>query len=83
MGSGSAMRIPKSLLSLFFVICFCQEVPAQSELPRFGIGMSASTLGLGIQAATAVTAHSNLRAGFNIFSYQDSFNKDGVITRVT
>jgi hypothetical protein len=51
---------------------------AQSDLPRFGIGVSASTLGIGIQAATAVTHKSNIRAGFNIFDYNDSFSKDGV-----
>ncbi|MDP9172026.1 MAG: hypothetical protein M3N54_15520 [Acidobacteriota bacterium] len=50
----------------------------QTDLPHFGIALTASTLGAGIQAATAVTAHSNVRAGFNIFDYSHNFSKDGV-----
>lgn len=41
----------------------------QSDLPRFGIGVSIGTLGAGIQAATAVTRRSNVRGGFNYFRY--------------
>jgi len=48
------------------------------SLPHFGIGLRASTLGAGIEAATALTAKSNFRAGFNYFSYSDSLTKDGI-----
>ena len=34
-----------------------------------GVGVKVSTLGLGVEAATAVTEHSNVRAGFNGFNY--------------
>ena len=51
---------------------------AQSDMPRFGLGVTASTLGAGIQAATSVTAKSNVRVGFNIFDYNHSFTKDGI-----
>jgi hypothetical protein len=52
--------------------------PAPSELPRIGIGLKASTLGAGIEAATAVTRRSNVRVGFNAFDYSAGFNKDGI-----
>ncbi len=48
------------------------------DLPRFGIGVTGSTLGVGIQAATSVTHNSNLRVGVNGFNYTDNFSKDGV-----
>jgi hypothetical protein len=50
---------------------FCQD------LPRLGIAVKMSTLGAGIEAATAVTRRSNVRVGFNAFSYSKDFNKDG------
>jgi len=56
----------------------CVAALAQSELPHFGIGVNMSTLGAGIQAATAVTQKSNVRVGFNDFSYGRDFNKDGI-----
>jgi len=51
---------------------------AGQGLPRFGVGFKASTLGLGVDAATAVTRRSNLRAGFNAFSYSRTVTKDGI-----
>jgi hypothetical protein len=45
---------------------------ASQGLPRFGIQVNAGTLGAGIQAATAVTRRSNVRFGFNYFSYSGS-----------
>ena len=50
----------------------------QSDLPRFGVGVDLSTLGPGIEAATAVTRRSNVRLGFNDFSYSRNFTKDGI-----
>jgi hypothetical protein len=51
---------------------------ANSGSPKFGIAVSASTLGAGIQAATAVSRTDNLRVGFNYFTYSHDFNKDGI-----
>jgi hypothetical protein len=48
---------------------------AGDGLPRFGIALSAGTLGAGIQAATAVAHKSNLRFGFNYFSYSGSVTR--------
>ncbi len=44
----------------------------------FGIGLTASTLGAGVQAAVSVSKYSNVRGGFNAFNYTDNFTKDGV-----
>src|SRR5579864_1056742 len=59
--------------AVFAIACF-----GQSTLPRFGMGVKLSTLGAGIEAATAVTRRSNIRGGFNAFSYGTDFTKDGV-----
>ncbi|HUK18855.1 MAG TPA: hypothetical protein VLW65_20685 [Bryobacteraceae bacterium] len=49
------------------------------ELPKFGIAVGAGTLGAGIQAATALARHTNLRGGFNYFSFGLSgTNKDNL-----
>jgi hypothetical protein len=48
------------------------------SLPKFGLGLKVSTLGAGIEAATAVSRKSNLRVGFNYFTYSDTFTKDGI-----
>jgi hypothetical protein len=45
---------------------------AQEPLPHFGLGVSVGTLGVGVQAATAVTRSSNVRVGVNYFSYTGS-----------
>ena len=44
----------------------------------FGVGLTASTLGAGVQAAVSVSKYSNIRGGFNAFNYTDNFTKDGV-----
>jgi hypothetical protein len=54
-------------VSIFPAACF-----GQTDLPRFGLGISIGTLGAGIQAATAVTRKSNVRGAFNYFTYSDS-----------
>jgi hypothetical protein len=41
------------------------------------MGLSASTLGVGIQGAVRVTRRSNVRVGFNALNYTDNFTKDG------
>jgi len=51
---------------------------AAQGLPRFGAEVTVSTLGIGIQGATAVTSRSNVRAGFNAFNYSTDFSKDGI-----
>ena len=57
------------LASLLPSVCLAQ---IGESLPRFGIQVNAGTLGAGIQAATAVARKSNVRFGFNYFSYSGS-----------
>ena len=47
-------------------------------LPRLGVGVKASTLGVGVEVATAVSRRANLRFGFNGFGYDYTFRKDGI-----
>ena len=76
-------RSPFVFASLFLVVVALLTVcSAQTEsdkpFSRLGVGIKASLLGAGIEAATPLTARSNLRAGFNMFTYDRGFNKDGV-----
>jgi len=48
-----------------------------------GIGVKVSSLGIGGEAAVALTHRSNLRVGFNYFNYSDTFNKDGATYKGT
>src|SRR5436309_1468559 len=67
--SGGLLRF----LCLFVAIpCFAQD------LPKFGVGAKFSTLGIGIEAATAVNRQSNVRGGVNFFSYDRGFTRDGI-----
>ena len=55
-------------------------IPAkESSEGRFpiGVGIKVSTLGIGGEVAVAVTHRSNVRFGFNAFSYGHTFDKDG------
>jgi hypothetical protein len=51
---------------------------AQSSLPRFGVGFKGSSLGVGVEGAAAVTRRSNIRFGFNAFSYNRLVDKRGI-----
>ncbi|MCU1241815.1 MAG: hypothetical protein JWO71_2541 [Candidatus Acidoferrum typicum] len=50
---------------------------SEGRIP-IGIGVKVSTLGIGGEVAIAVSHRSNVRVGFNAFSYGDTFDKDGV-----
>jgi hypothetical protein len=71
-------------MSLFLAVlihpgnCSAQE-EFTKPFSRLGIAIKASSLGAGIEAATPLTSRSNLRAGFNMFSYDRGFNKDGIV----
>jgi hypothetical protein len=60
------------ILLLLASPCFSQS------LPRFGLGAKISTLGVGIEAATAVTRRTNIRGGFNFLGYDREFSKNGI-----
>jgi hypothetical protein len=50
---------------------------SEGRIP-IGVGVKVSTLGIGGEVAIAVSHRSNVRFGFNAFSYGHSFDKDGV-----
>jgi hypothetical protein len=50
---------------------------SEGRIP-IGVGVKVSTLGIGGEVAVAVSHRSNVRFGFNAFSYGDTFVKDGV-----
>jgi hypothetical protein len=53
--------------------------PGSAEGPRrIGIGAKISLLGIGGEAAVALTKRINVRGGFNFFNYSDTFSKDGI-----
>jgi hypothetical protein len=53
--------------------------PLSPEGPRrIGVGAKISLLGIGGEAAVALTKRINVRGGFNFFNYSDTFNKDGI-----
>jgi hypothetical protein len=57
------------------------EVRAQESSAPFsavGVAVKASFLGAGFEAATRITRRLNLRGGVNGFSYDRTFNKDGI-----
>jgi hypothetical protein len=70
----------RSFLLLWAAVTLASPCFGQSSepLPRFGAGVKVSTLGIGIEAATAVTRQSNVRGGFNFLNYDRVFIKDGI-----
>lgn len=51
---------------------------ASSFGPTVGIGVKGSLLGGGAEVAARVTHRTNVRAGFNMFTYSRDFNKDSI-----
>lgn len=60
------------------VLLAASSYAQDSGADRFGIGVKGSLLGGGVEATARVTHRSNVRAGFNMFSYSRGFTKDGV-----
>jgi hypothetical protein len=57
----------------------------QSSEGRFpiGVGVKVSTLGIGGEVAVSLSHRSNVRFGFNAFSYGHTFDKDGATSKGT
>ena len=51
---------------------------AKSKFPNIGVGVKVSTLGIGVEAAIPVTWSTNVRVGFNDFSYRRDFTSSGI-----
>lgn len=58
-------------------ILFLAGLFLASSFGQVGIGLSASTLGAGIQGVAGVTRKSHVRVGFNALNYSENFYKDG------
>ena len=76
--------VNRSFFLFLILICtsvlqarFCSAQDDDST-SRVGIGIKMSLLGAGVEVATPITGHSNLRAGFNAFSYDRTFHSDGI-----
>jgi hypothetical protein len=76
--------VNRSFFLFLILICtpvlqsrFC-SAQADDSTSRVGIGIKVSLLGAGVEVATPITGHSNLRAGFNAFSYDRTFHSDGI-----
>src|SRR5215470_15501413 len=75
-----------SLLLLFVLLLLPQICPAQESVvekgtahySHVGIGVTMSTLGVGIEIAKALTERSNLRTGFNMFLYSRPLDTEGI-----
>ena len=73
------MRLPSILMA--FIFCGALAFPPSTfgqELPRVGAGAKVSTLGIGFEAATAVTPRSNVRGGFNFLNYDATSSSHGI-----
>jgi hypothetical protein len=60
-----------------------EQSPAPAQTGRIlgsklGVDAKVSLLGIGFEAATPITYHTNLRLGFNTFGYSRGFTNDGV-----
>ena len=58
------------------------KAKSEGRIP-IGVGIKVSMLGIGGEVALAVTQRSNVRFGFNVFSYGHTFDKDGVTYKGT
>jgi hypothetical protein len=74
-------------VSAFFTLCailslsrcaFAQGETALKAPFGVGVGIKVSLLGAGLEAAVPIARKLNVRAGFNAFSYNRTFDKDGV-----
>jgi hypothetical protein len=69
----------KPALSLSIVAACVSLLPSLAHAQgSFGVGLTAGSLGAGLQGAVSVMKLSNIRGGFNAFSYSDTFTKDGI-----
>jgi hypothetical protein len=69
-----------ALVVLLFTAAFAQNDSPRAGLDHFTIGVAGkvSTLGLGADVAVPVASKLNIRAGFNLFGYSRSADRDGV-----
>lgn len=74
----SALAVLFTLIGPFAPSAFAQSEAAYKAPFGVGVGIKVSLLGAGFEAAVPVARKFNVRAGFNAFSYDRTFDKDGV-----
>ena len=66
------------VVSVFlFVLVAANGFAQGSEHPKLDIAFSASTLGFGANVAAPVSNRGDVRGGFNFYTYNKAFSKDG------
>ena len=82
-GSSSSSLVPElssanGLIRTIPVPSAVSELPSTRPFRSLAIGLTANTLGAGIEVATPLSRSFNLRSGFNIFSFSYPFSVDGL-----
>lgn len=77
-GRNSKPRPTRTIVIVLCVLTVALAPSASFGQTLFGVGLSASTLGIGAQGAVSVGTNADIRAGFNVFDYNDNFSKDGI-----
>jgi hypothetical protein len=63
---------------LAFAMFGVANCAAQAPMPSFAVGLKASSLGLGIEAAAGLTDSTNIRIGFNDLNIGHNLTSDGI-----
>lgn len=71
-------KILRIVLGITIANGICQAQQEAARAPHFAAGIKLSLLGIGGEVAVPITEKINVRGGFNGFSYDRNFNKDGV-----
>ncbi len=66
-----------ALVALAFTPAAFAQVKIQSR-PKLDVSFSVSSLGLGVQAARPLPHRSDIRGGFNFYTYNTDLSDDGV-----
>jgi len=71
-------RLLRVVIGIVIANGICQAQQEAARTPHFAAGIKLSLLGIGGEVAVPITEKMDIRAGFNGFSYDRNFDKDGV-----
>src|ERR1051326_7064317 len=66
------------VLGITIATGICQAQQEAARTPHFAAGIKLSLLGIGGEVAVPITDKMDIRGGFNGFSYDRNFDKDGI-----
>lgn len=69
---------PRWILACSALLAAVSYGQSSGDSGTYGVGVKVSLLGGGVEGAMRVTHRTNVRAGFNMFSYSRGFNKDDI-----